>query len=339
MAPRAAALLCGVAAVFGGDPTKPHFHGPTRTPFDPKDDIAPPLKSADLAKLADGEIITVQSSDATSGGGCAVEDIRAPPDVVWSQLLTFETYPDKVPKVRECANYEVTKSSDEEVMKTRYGVKVVPGLSMEYYLRHVFHPRKNALTWTLDYEKQSDIDDCHGIWRVVPHPERPEWSRVEYAADLKLRGGCPQFVIDILTKKALVDACTWLKVESEKQYAGEVASGRGAAPSGPGGFPKVFVDAPRRLFDNAGEVIDDVLGDIEQGVVDLGNSALKSATDALSMIPGFRERVSAPLRDLTRAYNDVPGPDPVAVPVAQFAPKGRRWLRKSRPADDDASAA
>ena len=82
-----------------------------------------------------------------------------------------------------------------------------------------------------------------------------------------------------------------------------------------------------------------MLGDIEQGVVDLGNSALKSATDALSMIPGFRERVSAPLRDLTRAYNDVPGPDPVAVPVAQFAPKGRRWLRKSRPADDDASAA
>ena len=343
---------CVVALASGADPKKPHFHGPTRAPFAPSDSIAPELGSGDLAKLEEGGIVTVQSSQGSNGGGCAVEVIRAPPDVVWSQLLTFETYPTKVPKVKSCANYEVTKEAGAELMKTRYVVGVVPGLSMEYYLRHVFHPDENALTWTLDYERESDIDDCHGIWKVVPHPERPDWSRVEYAADLKLRGGCPQFVIDLLTKKALVDACTWLKVESEKQHAEELASGaspvrRFAAQRNGGGGPPVQLvaravsGAPKHLYEAceatarfAGDLVEDTLADLEQGVVDFGNFALRSATETLHRIPGFRETMAKPLLQLNRAYNDVPGPDPRPVHVAELAPKTQRrrlWLRRPAP--------
>ena len=138
-----ALLACAPLVASGADSSKPHFHGPLRAPFEPTEAIAPPLGSAELAKLAEGGIVTVSTNTGGQGLGCAVEDIAAPPEVVWSQLLTFETYPDKVPKVRTCTNYEVSKTSAQELMKTKYVVGIVPGMSMEYYLHHVFHPKQH----------------------------------------------------------------------------------------------------------------------------------------------------------------------------------------------------
>lgn len=338
-----ASALCW-AAVLGlpviheaANPNQKHFHGPLRPPFTPGDAITPALGGKEMATLEAGGIVTASTTEGDTGAGCAVEDIAAPPDVVWSQLLTFETYPNKVPKVKTCANYEVVTTATTEDQKTRYVVGVVPGLSMEYYLHHVFHPKAQALTWTLDYDKRSDIDDCHGIWKVRPHPDRPDWSRVEYAADLRLRGGCPKFVLDMLTKKALVDACTWLKVESEAQHAREAAARPArAGVAAPlletplvGGLElaPVFASAIK-VRDDVGDAVEDALSDLEYTVVDLGNAALRRATDALKTFPGFRDRLSKPVVDSVVGFvNDVPGRRRRQIKVAALAPKTQRQIR------------
>ncbi|KAJ8608972.1 hypothetical protein CTAYLR_008965 [Chrysophaeum taylorii] len=196
-----------LAAEFG----VPHPHRETREPFTATTPF-PKLSSTDLATLSEGNVVLKQTNGKSSGVGVAVEDVAAPPAIVWSQLLSFETYPSKVPRVKVCENY----AASARELKTRFVVHVCPGYNMEYFVRHVRND--NALTWTLDYDHRSDIDDVHGIWRVSPHPDKRDWSRVEYSADLRLKIGVPGFILDTLTKKALREACTWIKTESEKQY-------------------------------------------------------------------------------------------------------------------------
>lgn len=203
-----------VIFAFAADFSKPHPHRATRPPFKPDTVIVPKLARAELETLAAGQIVLKQAKHETAGGvGVAIEDVAAPPKVVWDQLLSFETYPSKVPRVKVCENYEVKTNE----LKTRFVVKVCPGYTMEYYCHHVYSPAYRSLTWTLDYDKTSDIDDVHGIWRVVPHPSKRGWSRVEYSADIRVNPRVPSFIVDILTKKALREACAWVKTESELQ--------------------------------------------------------------------------------------------------------------------------
>lgn len=219
-AAKAAVMIALAAAphfMYAADFRSPHPHRETRTPFTPASVIVPVLTSADLATLDRGEVVLRQTHDRSSGIGAAIEDVAAPPGVVWSQLLDFDSYAGKVPRVKVCENYEVCKN----VLKTRFVVRCCPGYNVEYFVRHVYAPHANALVWTLDYERTSDLDDVHGIWRVVPHPTKRGWSRVEYSADLRLKLGVPGFILDTLTRKALREACAWLKTESEKQYAAE----------------------------------------------------------------------------------------------------------------------
>lgn len=231
-----------VIFALAADFSKPHPHRETRPPFKPDTVIVPKLGASELETLAAGQIVLKQAKHDTPGGvGVAIEDVAAPPKVVWDQLLSFETYPSKVPRVKICENYEVKNHE----LKTRFVVKVCPGYTMEYYCHHVYSPAYRSLTWTLDYDKTSDIDDVHGIWRVIPHPSKRGWSRVEYSADIRVNPRVPSFIVDILTKKALREACAWVKTESELQNQ---------------------KDRPR--FASAWSFVDSGLRDVEASVVD-----------------------------------------------------------------------
>lgn len=234
-------LLSGARSA---DFAHPHPHRETRAPFNADSRIIPRLSSSDIETLEKGEVVLKQSQAKNSGVGAAVEDVDAPPSVVWSQLLSFDTYPSKVPRVKVCENYHVSKRE----LKTRFVVRVCPGYNVEYFVKHVHSG--NALVWTLDYDHSSDIDDVHGIWRVTPHPHKRGWSRVEYSADLRVRVAVPGFILDTLTNKALKEACAWVKTESEKQAETErrnrvVAFGNGASGVG-GGAIIAFLDAGLR---------------------------------------------------------------------------------------------
>jgi hypothetical protein len=89
-------------------------------------------------------------------------------------------------------------------------------LSFTYFLKLKYDPAYFTLTWTLDYQFDSDFDDSTGHWQVVEHPSKPGWSRVLYSCEVKVFNWLPEFVITMLTKTALIESTAWVKRESEK---------------------------------------------------------------------------------------------------------------------------
>jgi len=109
------------------------FHG-HRGVFPPYE--AGPFESLDLNKgdekvLESGKPIMKQnqgSGDELGGGAICVQDVAAPKEAVWSQILDLDSYKGKVPKVNECKNYLVKKNEDgTSTIKTKMALKVIPG--------------------------------------------------------------------------------------------------------------------------------------------------------------------------------------------------------------------
>jgi hypothetical protein len=90
------------------------------------------------------------------------------------------------------------------------------------HYNHKYTAEKDSVTWTLDYDKTSDFDDVSGHWHVEQHPEKPDWTRVFYACDVKLKGAVPKPIANYLSKSALKTATGWVKKESEKNPAGKI---------------------------------------------------------------------------------------------------------------------
>ncbi|CAN0561929.1 unnamed protein product, partial [Ectocarpus sp. 12 AP-2014] len=94
---------------------------------------------------------------------------------------------------------------------------------------HTYFPSKSSLTWTLDYTKKSTLDDSVGFWHVTTHPsqdKQADWSRVYYSVQLRIPSWVPGIVIGYLNKKAIREATTWVKRESEQKYKADFAAGR-----------------------------------------------------------------------------------------------------------------
>ena len=89
------------------------------------------------------------------------------------------------------------------------------GVEVEWFIRHVLNTDKGYVTWTLDYDRESDLDDSIGYWRVSPSKKDPNVTRVEYSVNIRLRGWVPAFIKKILVDQGLEDATSWVKVQSE----------------------------------------------------------------------------------------------------------------------------
>jgi hypothetical protein len=172
--------------------------------------------------LSQGSLVVKQeekSGGAQGGRAIAIQDMCASPESVWSQILDFNSYVGKVPKIKECKNYldEVSRDKKSRRIKTKMVVGVLPGYKLVYYIDHTYRAKDKSITWSLDYDRKSDFDDVQGHWHVEEHPTKgPGWSRVFYAADLKLYGGMPKPVMKIVSNLALKEATRWVKRESEK---------------------------------------------------------------------------------------------------------------------------
>ena len=89
------------------------------------------------------------------------------------------------------------------------------GINVEYFIDHTYPAGEDWGTWTLDYSRESDLDDSVGMWRVTALPDDPSKSRVEYSVDIKVSGWVPGFVRDMLVKQGLKDATSWVKEQAE----------------------------------------------------------------------------------------------------------------------------
>ncbi|CAM9519669.1 unnamed protein product [Laminaria digitata] len=146
-----------------------------------------------------------------------------------------------VPKVTECKNYEVEKlRNGTEIIKTNLKLNVF-GVKLDNFFHHSYFPALSSMTWTLDYTKRSTLDDSVGFWHVAPRPgkeQQDDWSRVYYSVQVRIPSWVPGIVIGYLNKKAIREATTWVKRESEQQYKVDLAKGRtlGGAKKGPAGW-------------------------------------------------------------------------------------------------------
>ncbi len=203
------AFELAASGAFAADAAVPHPHQGVVSAYKG----APPpvvLSAADLTTLSAGKVVLKQQQVESGGRGVAIMNIKATPAKIWSKVVDYAHYPTMVDKVAECGNYRVSG----ENLYTRFVLSVV-GTEVEYFIKHTYRPDQNYLTWTLDYSRKSDLHDSVGYWRVTPLAADPPLSRLEYSVDIRFSGYVPGFVQDIIAKKGITDATSWVKRETE----------------------------------------------------------------------------------------------------------------------------
>jgi hypothetical protein len=220
------ALLCGALSIgifapihiaLAADAEKAHPHQGIMDRFPPTPP-KPEIDTEQRAALARDESVLLQTEKGAGGRGTAIQDIHATPEVVMARIRDFDAYPRMVDHVSLCEVYDDT---DDGLVRVRFIIGVF-GIDYEYFIEHTFHPApsdgasERYVTWTLDYSRESDLDDSVGYWYVIPHPEKPGWSRLFYSIDMRTRGWMPGFIRNLIADKGLRDATSWVKRESEK---------------------------------------------------------------------------------------------------------------------------
>ena len=92
------------------------------------------LDKNDEKELASGKSVmkhTIPKPGELGGGAICVQDIDAPKEAVWAQILDLDSYKGKVPKVNESKNYVVRTNPDgTTTVKTKMVLGVIPGYSV-----------------------------------------------------------------------------------------------------------------------------------------------------------------------------------------------------------------
>ncbi len=142
--------------------SRPHFGGSrfkTRSTFN-SNDAVDELKSwrvtsAQEAKLKKGYSVTRTRREGESWVGEAVQDVKAPPGVVFSRITDFEQYPKMVMGCIEGLNYYVGPENAVgfQLIKTRLVTNVL-NLHVDANFEHIVNPRQGTVTFTLDKTKK-----------------------------------------------------------------------------------------------------------------------------------------------------------------------------------------
>lgn len=126
--------LATVPTAARKDRNQPHPHGGILSAYTPGpfDNVA--LSKQDEQKLEKGEPVMKQNipdDPNESGGAICVQDVDAPKQAVWNQILDLNSYQQKVPKVKVCQNYYMKKQKDGTFrIKTKQVLGVLPGYSV-----------------------------------------------------------------------------------------------------------------------------------------------------------------------------------------------------------------
>jgi len=144
-----------------------------------------------------------------------VRDIATPGWVVMDRILDFAAYPRMIKGCDSMVPYSDKKEGRLRVMKADYEIHAGP-MNFKYYMRHEIDEHQKCMTFHLDYDRRSDLDDSVGYWFV--QPTGAEQCRVYYACDTTLRGWVPGPVYNLLGKTALKQTTTWVNEEALKEW-------------------------------------------------------------------------------------------------------------------------
>lgn len=194
---------------MAANPNTPHPHNGIATKFTNPTKVA--LSSGELSTLSSGKPVLKQVKEGSGGRGIAIFDVDATEAQVWQTITSFEKYPDWIDELSKCEPYK----KDGNNLYVDFIISTW-GVSVEYYIKHDYQPEKGYMTWTLDYSRESDLDDSTGYWLVYPSPLDPSKTRVEYTVDLRIQGWVPGFIQTMLAESGVEDATKWVKREAEK---------------------------------------------------------------------------------------------------------------------------
>jgi len=195
--------------VFSANPNTPHAHTGIATKF--SNPAKATLSASEATTLSSGKAVLKQIQEGNGGRGVAIFDVNATPDQVWKVITSFEKYPSYIEELSNVETY-ATKGNDLFVDFTISSW----GFEVQYYIKHDYQPSKGYMTWTLDYSRESDLDDSTGYWLVYPSPLDPSKTRVEYSVDLRIKGWVPGFIQTMLAETGVENATKWVKREAEK---------------------------------------------------------------------------------------------------------------------------
>ena len=130
----------------------------------------------------------------------------AGPKTVWQVITSFQNYPEWIEEISETEIY----MSEGRNIYVDFIISVYM-VDIQYFIKHDYHPEKGSMTWTLDYNRKSDLDDSAGYWLVYPSPTDTGKTRVEYSVDLRIGPGIPDFIETILADKGIKNASQWVK--------------------------------------------------------------------------------------------------------------------------------
>lgn len=113
----------------------PHPHQGVLKAYEPGPFESLALDDEDEKLLSSGKPVMKQTQGGDGGGAICVQDVDAPKEAVWSQILDLDVYQGKVPKVKEAKNYVVEQQPDGSCkIKTKMVVGVLPGYSVSLIL-------------------------------------------------------------------------------------------------------------------------------------------------------------------------------------------------------------
>ena len=198
-----------VFPVMAANPDNAHPHTGVATKFTNPQKAT--LLTAEQNTLSEGKAVLKQIKEDNGGRGVAIFDVNATPTQVWSVITSFENYSSYIDEIAKCEQYAKNGNNiSVDFVISSWGFDV------QYYIKHDYNPAKGYMTWTLDYSRESDLDDSTGYWLVYPSPLDASKTRVEYSVDLRIKGWVPGFIQTMLAETGVENATKWVKKESEK---------------------------------------------------------------------------------------------------------------------------
>jgi len=214
---------------LAANPNEPHAHQGILPKYDrkPPKEMGFPAIKVPVEDLRQGSPLLRRIQ--VPGGftrSVSVQDVHAPESTVWKAINDLPRYPKMVDGVVGCQVYSKSKEAGCEVTCATYKLKAA-GMSMEYYMKHIFEPKKHSMTFHLDYDRCSDFNDSVGYWFV--EDQKDGWCRVYYSADSNLPSFVPGFMKDAILKKAAKRSTSWVDKRCNELTSGAALNPMAAA--------------------------------------------------------------------------------------------------------------
>jgi len=191
---------------------QPHGHQGLLTPIT----SAPPavtLTDAERTTLSAGKHIERHTKSENGGSGVAVQYIKASPEDIWVTILSYHRYKGWVKNVVACTVYRKEGTDLYVDMQTS-----ILGFKSRIFTKNNVRKDQGYMSWSLDYDRKSDVNDLVGYWRVEPVEGRPGFTRLEHSNSVMIKG-VPGFLVNYMTRDALSEGTGWVKREAEKRSA------------------------------------------------------------------------------------------------------------------------